>query len=96
MYEPFRIRDYHTFGCPVYVLDGKLQAIGSKLPRWDSRARLGVYLGRSPCYADSVALVLKPWTLHISPHFHVVFNDEFTTVPFLRSGDVPSHWTQLV
>ena len=23
-YEPFRLRDYHTFGCPVYVLECKL------------------------------------------------------------------------
>ena len=96
MYEPFRIRDYHTFGCTVYVLEGKLQSVGSKVPKWNPRARLGVYLGRSPCHAGSVSLVLNPRILHVSSQFHVVFDNEFTKVPFLRSGDVPPRWTQLV
>ena len=93
MYEPFRIRDYHTFGCSVYVLEGKLQSVGSKVSKLNPHARLGVYLGRSPCHAGSVALVLNLRTLHVSPQFHVVFDDKFTTVPFLRSGDVPPRWT---
>ena len=96
MYEPFRIRDYHTFGCSVYVLEGKLQCVGSKVSKLNPRARIGVYLGRSPCHAGSVALVLNLRTLYVSPQFHVVFDDKFTTVPFLRSGDVPPRWTQLM
>ena len=80
----------------MYVLEGKLRSVGSKVPKWNPRARLGVYLGRSPCHTGSVALVLNPRTLHVSPQFHVLFDDEFTTVPFLRSGDVPPRLTQLV
>ena len=94
--QPFRIRHYHTFGCPVYILDSKLQADGGKIPKWQPRSRLGVFLGRSPCPAGNVALVFNPRTLHVSPQFHVVFDDLFTTVPFLRSGDVSPHWTALV
>jgi hypothetical protein len=34
----------HVFGCPVYVLDPKLQD-GKKLPKWNKRSRQGVFLG---------------------------------------------------
>ena len=67
VYEPFRIRDCHTFGCPVYILHDKLQTVGSELPKWQPWSRLGIYLGQSPCYVGNVALVLNPLTLHISP-----------------------------
>jgi len=90
------VRDYHPWGCPVYVLTEKLQSQGAKIPKWNPRARLGIYLGRSPCHAGNVALVLNPKTLHVSPQFHVTFDDKFMTVPFLRSGDVPPTWTDLV
>ena len=32
----------------------------------------------------------------VSPQFHVVFDDEFSTVPFMRNGEVPPHWKDLV
>jgi hypothetical protein len=38
--------DQHPFGCPAYVLDGKLQS-GSKINKWSARTRLAVYLGKS-------------------------------------------------
>jgi hypothetical protein len=43
-----------------------------------------------------VVLVLNPRTGHISPQFHVVFDDDFTTVPYLRKMEVPPHWAELV
>ncbi|KAL7504670.1 hypothetical protein ACHAXN_002258 [Cyclotella atomus] len=36
----------HVWGCPVYVLDPKLQN-GKKLPKWNRCARLGQFLGYS-------------------------------------------------
>ena len=57
---------------------------------------MGIYVGRSPFHAGSVALVLNPRTGHVSPQYHVVFDDDFTTVPYLNSMDVPSHWAALV
>ena len=39
-----------------------------------------VYLGPSPSHARSVALVLNPRTGHVSPQFHVKFDDIFETV----------------
>ena len=41
------LRDQHTRGCPVCVLESKVQASSNGLPKWEPRARIGVYLGRS-------------------------------------------------
>ena len=66
------------------------------IPKWDLRARVGIYLGHSPCHAGSVALVFNLKTLRISPQFHLVFDDKFATVPFMRNGEIPPHWEALV
>ena len=74
------IEKAHTWGCPVYVLDPKLQD-GKKLPKWDPRARRGMYLGVSRNHSSStIANVLNLRTGHISPQFHLVFDDKFTTI----------------
>jgi len=36
-----KLDEYHPFGCPVYVLDSKMQN-GQKLPKWSERARVGI------------------------------------------------------
>ena len=74
-----KLRHFHAFGCPTYVLDNALQS-GQGAPKWRQRSRLGVYFGPSPNHARSVALVLNPRTSHVSPQFHVKFNDFFETV----------------
>ena len=41
-----KLRHFHTFRCPTYILDNKLQ--GDKaIQRLQSRSRLGIYLGPS-------------------------------------------------
>jgi hypothetical protein len=42
-------------------------------------------------HASNVALVLNPRTEHISLQFHDVFDDDFTTVEYLRKMTVPPH-----
>ena len=74
-----KLRHFHAFGCPTYVLDNALQG-NQGAPKWKHRARLGVYLGPSPNHARSVALILNPRTGHVSPQFHVKFDDFFETV----------------
>ena len=74
-----KLRHFHAFGCPTYVLDNALQS-GQGAPKWKERSRLGVYLGPSPNHARSIALVLSPRTGHVSPQFHVKFDDFFETV----------------
>ena len=56
---PPNVRDYHVFGCPVYILDSKRQSGTLGPPKWEPRSRIGVYLGHSPMHTGSVALV-KP------------------------------------
>ena len=41
-------------------------------------------------------MVLNTETGHLSPQFHVVFDDEFYTVPFMRKVKIPLNWTDLV
>ena len=53
-----RIRYFNTFYCPVFVLDTQLQGQKS-IPRWDTRARLGINFGKSPNHARNVSLVLS-------------------------------------
>ena len=93
--HPPTLQHHHPFGCPCYVLDPTLQGNVSKLPRWEPRSRVGVYVGHSPHHAGSVALVLNLSTGHVSPQFHVVFDDDFSTVPNLRHGSEPSNWASL-
>jgi hypothetical protein len=70
----------HVWGCPVYVLDPKLQD-GKKLPKWDPCARRGMNLGMSVDHSSaSISRILNLRTGHVSPQFHVVFDDKFTTI----------------
>ena len=69
----------HVWGCPVYVLDPKLQD-GKKLPKWNRRARMGQFLGFSRQHSSTVALVRNLHTGYVSPQYHVVFDDNFQTV----------------
>jgi hypothetical protein len=90
------VGNYHTLFCPVYVLDSKLQSAGAiGPPKWNPRARIGVYLGHSPFHAGNVALVFNPTTGHVSPQYHVVFDDDFSTVPFMEKGKIPPNWEEL-
>ena len=72
-------KHWKPFGCPVYVLDKGLQT-GSIFHKWKQRANVGIYLGRSPQHAKSVALVLSRETSLVSPQFHVNFDSGFDTV----------------
>ena len=69
----------HVWGCPVFVLDAKLQD-GKKLPKWNRRARMGQFLGFSRQHSSLVAMVRNLHTGHISPQYHVVFDDQYETV----------------
>ena len=88
-----KLKDLHVFGCPVYVLDPKLQS-GKKLPRWQPRSRRGVFVGFSSRHSSDVPLVLNLQTGSISPQYHVVFDDDFSTVCSVsESEEPPDFWT---
>eukprot|EP00804_Cyclotella_cryptica_P008821 CCRYP_013059-RA/>CCRYP_013059-RA protein AED:0.64 eAED:0.36 QI:0/0/0/1/0/0.5/2/0/330 len=56
-----------------------------KIPKWDSRSCQGIFMGFSSEHSPLVPLVLNPTTKHISPQYHVIFDDDFTTVPSLNT-----------
>jgi hypothetical protein len=78
-----RLMDIHVWGCPLYVLDPKIQQ-GQKLPRWEPSSKRGMFLGLSQQHASEVPLVLNLGTGSITTQFHVVFDDLFTTVPSIE------------
>ncbi|KAL7461742.1 hypothetical protein ACHAXS_003253, partial [Conticribra weissflogii] len=69
----------HVWGCPVFVLDPKLQD-GKKIPKWNRRSRLGQFLGFSEQHSSLVACVRNLSTGFVSPQYHVVFDDLFQTI----------------
>ena len=93
------LRNAHVWGAPCYVLDPKLQD-GHKIPKFDPRSRQALHLGWSPKHASSVPLVLNLSTGKVSPQFHVVFDDWFTTVSSKDdNGEEPidgEAWTDLL
>ena len=89
-----KLKHSHPFGCPAFVLAAPLQD-GNKIPKWDSRVRIGAYIGRSPRHAGNVAMILNPTTGHVSPQFHVVFDDSFSTIDALTNGYKPENWEVL-
>ena len=59
-------------------------------------SRCGIYLGHNPTHAGSVAMVLNSATLHVSPQYHVIFDDIFSTVSSMANGEIPDNWLDLV
>ena len=89
------LRRAHVWGCPVYVLEPALQD-GKKIPKWLPRARLGMFVGFSSVHSSLVPLVLNVHTGKISPQYHVVFDDKFSTVHSLPSEDsLDKQWEQI-
>ena len=82
-----KVAKFCPFGCPFYILNSDLQA-SKKIDKWYSRARVGIYLGKSPRHARTVALVLNVQTGLVSPQFHIKFDDLFKTVPELAGRDI--------
>ena len=90
-----RLRNLHVWGCPVYVLNPKLQD-GGRLPKWDPRSRRGQNVGISPLHASTVALVRNLSTGNISPQFHVVYDDFFETVHTTGDDPPPDDWADMI
>ena len=80
----------------MFVLDARLQSGIITCPKCEPRSRLGIYIGHSPADELTVALFLNPRTGHVSPKFNMVFNNLFTTVPFMKKIQLPPNWAELV
>jgi len=68
-----------VWGAPTYVLSPKLQD-SHKLPKFQPRSHQGIYLGFSPRHSTTVGRILNPQTGHISPQYHIVVDEQFSTV----------------
>ncbi len=94
--ETVPIQNFHALFCPIYVLDHRLQSAGGPdPPKWEPRLRMEVYLGHFPFHAGNVALVFNPKTTRVSPQYHAIFDDDFTTVSYMEQGKVPPYWEEL-
>jgi hypothetical protein len=69
----------HTFGCPMYISNNKLQA-GQRIPKWEARSRLAIYIGPSLYHARSIGLGLNLTTGLVSPAYHAKYDDMLTTI----------------
>eukprot|EP00957_Ditylum_brightwellii_P027551 2082448-Ditylum_brightwellii.AAC.1 len=95
--EDIPVKLFHTLFSPIYVLDTRLQnAGGTGPPKWEPCSCISVYLGHSPFHAGSVALMWNPSTGRASLQFHVVFDDDFSTVTYIEAGTIPPDWKELV
>ena len=88
------LRNTHTWGSPVYILEPRLTSASGKIPKWQPRSRRGQYVGASPQHAENIALVRYLKTGYLSPQFHVVFDDWFETVYSDQDMD-PNKWEDM-
>jgi hypothetical protein len=91
---PWSMEDFRVFGSPVFVLDKKLQ-YGDSLAKWKARSWLGIYVGHSLVHSGNVPVIYNPSTTHVSPQFHVVFDDQFSTVSSNPSDFSNEFYTKL-
>ena len=95
--EDTPVKDFHTIFCTIYAFDARLQSAGGAgPPKWELCSHIGLNLGHSPFLAGGVALVWNPNTGRVSPQYHVVFDNDFSTVPFMEAGTIPKNWEDLV
>jgi hypothetical protein len=87
-------KHYHTFGCPMYMLDTDLQS-GKRINKWSDRSNVGIHLGRSSQHARTVHLVLSLTTGLLSPQFHLKVDDKFETLRTVYGNHPPkSLWQE--
>ncbi len=80
----------------MYVLDAAIQD-GRKIPKWNPRARLGLFLGFSERHSSQVPFDLNVETGKITPQYHVIFDNRFETVHSLPDNKaLEKQWTTIL
>jgi transposase InsO family protein len=80
------LSDFRVFGSPAYILHKRLQD-GDHFGKWQARSWRGVYVGPSAQHASNVPLIYNPSTTHVTPQFHVVHDEGFTSLTHLPNAD---------
>ena len=88
------IKDEHTFGCPIFFLEPKLEQ-KQKIPKWNPRAKLLIHVGKCPFNAGNVSLVMNCCTCLIYLQFRLIFDDTFSTIWSIRPALNPLNWNHL-
>ena len=74
--KSLRLRDFHTFGCPCYVLDSRLQTDPKCVPKWEPRARVGGWRVKPSffCWLSHklVLMFLCAWSYLLAWRFQVL------------------------
>jgi hypothetical protein len=79
-----------------FMYSMRLFKMERKYQKWSPSARLGLFLAFSDLHSSQVPLVLNIAAGHISPQFHVIFNDKFETVnSLLLDQPLNQQWAQI-
>jgi hypothetical protein len=85
----------HPLFFPVYILNRRIQEDTSP-PKWTKHITQKVYVGHLHHYLKLVPVIWDPKTKVVSPHFHVMFEDNFDTVqapdPNFKITDTTDRW----
>lgn len=84
-----------VFGCPAFVLTKSMQDNPSAAGTWSPRSWPGIYVGFSPLHSHTVAMIYNPSTQHVTPQFHVTFDESFSTVHIHDPTALETRLTQL-
>ena len=77
----------HVWVFLTYVLEKKLHNPGLNIPKWDPRSRSRVNSGFRKTHLTQVGLVLNIVAGSISPYYHVLYYDIFSTVVGITAVD---------
>ena len=83
-----------VWGSPLYILDPRLQN-GKKIQKWEKRSTTGAFMGFSSNHSSTVNLALNKTTASITPQFHVVHDEIFTTIHNFSSEISNDLWENL-
>ena len=76
--------NFYTWNSLIYILDAVNQSGGIGTPKFDPISHVDIYLDCSPYYGGTVALVLNMTSDLVSPQHHVVFDNELSTMSYLK------------
>ena len=90
------LKNMHVWDCPFYVHEPALQDAHIIL-KWKLHSCHAIFVSFSPCHSSLVPLVLNAHSGKISPKFHIVFDDWFTSMLSMGADDAcnPSQWQEL-
>ena len=83
-----------VWGSPLYVLDPRLQD-GKEILKWEKRSTAGMFMGFPPFHSSTVSLALNLTTGNVSPQFHVVHDELFTTAHNFGETNMSALWDNL-